>query len=228
MVQRGLAPLMVSLALVPFLFGAFSHGIEIETEPHGRAALKAKVAMEAEMINDSGSRRAAINRIFDKKGNHYAVLGVGTSATQSEITAAFRRLAVLVHPDKFHDDNSLRETALVAFRAVQDAHSTIGDPKLRDEYDAKQLPSDVGASGTSGGGFTSFLIWLIFFSCCGGGTRIVYVEREKAKRGNFLQFSNEKRAAVKAANPGITFGDLAKKLGVMWHELDPLAKEKYK
>ncbi|KAJ1620010.1 hypothetical protein T492DRAFT_1081034 [Pavlovales sp. CCMP2436] len=73
MAQRGLAPLMVSLALAPFLFGAFCHGIEIETEPHSPAALNAEVAMDAEVINDSRSSRAAINRIFDKKGNHYAI-----------------------------------------------------------------------------------------------------------------------------------------------------------
>ncbi|KAJ1639935.1 hypothetical protein T492DRAFT_832568 [Pavlovales sp. CCMP2436] len=87
-------------------------------------------------------------------------------------------------------------------------------------------------SGDSLGSFAYFVICLIFCCCFSGGDIlvIVVVVREviyiynKPPTGNFLQFSSEKRAAVKTANPGITFGESAKKLGAMWHGLDPSEK----
>lgn len=43
-----------------------------------------------------------------------------------------------------------------------------------------------------------------------------------------MKFCQEKRPQVKEENPGIVFGQIGKKLGEMWRELDDAAKEKYK
>lgn len=47
------------------------------------------------------------------------------------------------------------------------------------------------------------------------------------KVSGFMKFSKEKREQVKEDNPGITFGQIGKKLGEMWRELDSDAKAKY-
>ena len=43
-----------------------------------------------------------------------------------------------------------------------------------------------------------------------------------------MKFSQEHRAKVKADNPGITFGQIGKKLGEMWRALSDKEKEAYK
>ncbi|KAJ1630884.1 hypothetical protein T492DRAFT_839646 [Pavlovales sp. CCMP2436] len=57
--------------------------------------------------------------------------------------------------------------------------------------------------------------------------RMVDVEIEKARQDVQREKARE-RGITTEDKRGITSGDLVKKLGVMWHELDPLAKEKYK
>jgi len=43
----------------------------------------------------------------------------------------------------------------------------------------------------------------------------------------YFLFSGENRAAIKAANPEYGIGDVAKKLGKMWAEIDEKTKGKY-
>lgn len=47
------------------------------------------------------------------------------------------------------------------------------------------------------------------------------------KRGlsAFMFFSNDKREEIKAANPGIAFGQVGKKAGEMWNALSEKEKE---
>jgi hypothetical protein len=49
----------------------------------------------------------------------------------------------------------------------------------------------------------------------------------KAPLAGFIQFSKDQRETVKEANPGITFGQLGKKLGEMWRALDDDETTKY-
>lgn len=60
--------------------------------------------------------------------NYYDVLGVSRSASQSEIKAAYRRLAKERHPD--YPSGSGRE-----FSLLQEAHGVLSDPELRRRYD---------------------------------------------------------------------------------------------
>jgi molecular chaperone DnaJ len=61
----------------------------------------------------------------------YEILGVGRSATESEIKAAFRRLAAQHHPDRNRDDPE----AQVRFKEVNAAHQILSDPEKRAAYD---------------------------------------------------------------------------------------------
>lgn len=88
--------------------------------------------------------------IYRSKNNtdYYAILGVERTATQEEIHRAYRRLALQLRniflfllaipyvlpsldPDKNPDPN-----ATAQFQAVEKAHRTLKDPKLRSVYDA--------------------------------------------------------------------------------------------
>lgn len=54
------------------------------------------------------------------------------------------------------------------------------------------------------------------------------VERKSTmKVSNFILFSNAERAKVVAANPGIAFTDVARKLGEKWRSLTDAQKAKY-
>ncbi len=60
--------------------------------------------------------------------NHYAVLGLGISATPEQIKSAYRQRARRVHPDFGHKE--ARD-----FHAVQAAYQVLSDPIKRAEYD---------------------------------------------------------------------------------------------
>ena len=67
--------------------------------------------------------------------DHYAVLGVGASATPEEIKSAYRRLALATHPDRHPDDPD----AEGRFRAISSAYAVLSDPAQRARYDTQRL-----------------------------------------------------------------------------------------
>ena len=62
--------------------------------------------------------------------DHYARLGVASSATIETIKAAYRKKAAQYHPDK----NPSPDAAL-RFREVQEAYEVLSDPERRKTYD---------------------------------------------------------------------------------------------
>ena len=73
----------------------------------------------------------------------YVILGVGRSASASELKRAYRRLARKYHPDINPGD---RETEAV-FRRVSEAYETLMDPERRQDYDAHGLPASRAPEG---------------------------------------------------------------------------------
>lgn len=63
--------------------------------------------------------------------NYYQTLGVDAGATQDEIKAAYRKLAMKHHPDRMGGDDT-------KFKEIQNAYATIGDQQKRAEYDQQQ------------------------------------------------------------------------------------------
>jgi len=61
----------------------------------------------------------------------YSVLGVTPDAAQSDIKKAYRNQAILVHPDK-----TTHPGADAAFKILNQAFDTVGDPDKRQEYDS--------------------------------------------------------------------------------------------
>ena len=67
--------------------------------------------------------------------NHYDVLGVGIHATAAEIKKAYRRLALLNHPDTAGTASS----ATVRFLEIAEAHRVLTNPYERRIYDQSRL-----------------------------------------------------------------------------------------
>lgn len=61
----------------------------------------------------------------------YQILGVGKSASTSEIKKAYRKLAVKYHPDKNPDDPD----AVTKFHDINDAYEVLQDEEKREIYD---------------------------------------------------------------------------------------------
>jgi ubiquitin C-terminal hydrolase len=68
------------------------------------------------------------------KKSYYEALGVPRTASAKAIRAAYRRLVLECHPDKFPQE-AAKATAL--FQELQRAHDTLSDPKLKEAYDRK-------------------------------------------------------------------------------------------
>eukprot|EP00823_Brevimastigomonas_motovehiculus_P004952 TRINITY_DN339_c0_g2_i1.p1 TRINITY_DN339_c0_g2~~TRINITY_DN339_c0_g2_i1.p1 ORF type:complete len:465 (+),score=174.76 TRINITY_DN339_c0_g2_i1:237-1631(+) len=64
--------------------------------------------------------------------NFYDILGIKKSCTEQEVRTAYRKLALLFHPDKNHAPD-----ASTAFHAVSAAYHCLSDSKRRQYYDMK-------------------------------------------------------------------------------------------
>jgi molecular chaperone DnaJ len=81
----------------------------------------------------------------------YAVLGVGSNASQDEIKKAYRGLARQLHPDRNPGDQKSEER----FKEVSEAYDVLSDEKRRKEYDEMRQLFGSGAfrrSARTGGG----------------------------------------------------------------------------
>jgi DnaJ homolog subfamily B member 12 len=81
------------------------------------------------------------------RGAHYRVLGIASSASESDIKKAYRKLALKLHPDKNgapHADE--------AFKAVGLAYATLSDVQKRTIYDRYGDEDPDNRGGGGGGG----------------------------------------------------------------------------
>lgn len=77
----------------------------------------------------------------DERTDLYAVLGLDPSATQRQISHAYRAMLRRHHPDtrgtREHADGAASDTAL---QQVLAAYAILGDPVRRAEYDRRRTP----------------------------------------------------------------------------------------
>ena len=65
---------------------------------------------------------------------YYSFLNVPRSASQDEISGAYKKLSRLYHPDKYRDEEK-KKHAEILFTKLQKAYSILGDPHKRAIYD---------------------------------------------------------------------------------------------
>ncbi|KAL8802262.1 MAG: hypothetical protein Q9182_003913 [Xanthomendoza sp. 2 TL-2023] len=85
-----------------------------------------------------------------KRKDYYKLLGVEKDAPDNEIKKAYRKLAIVHHPDKNPDDESAAEK----FKEIGEAYECLSDPQKRARYDSGEDlidPSEMFSQG--GGGF---------------------------------------------------------------------------
>lgn len=81
--------------------------------------------------------------------DYYEILGVDRSASEKEITAAYRRLAKKHHPDNNPGDAA----AEARFKEVSEANAVLSDPEQRSQYDqAREMFARGTFVGDPGGG----------------------------------------------------------------------------
>lgn len=66
--------------------------------------------------------------------DYYQMLGVTRAASQQEIAEAFRRLALVLHPDK-NKDNGKLAVSTFAFSEICEAYEVLSTQELKDAYD---------------------------------------------------------------------------------------------
>ncbi len=65
--------------------------------------------------------------------NYYLILGIGEDASDSEIKAAFKKKALILHPDRNPDDPDSEEM----FKLINAANQTLSNPYERARFDLK-------------------------------------------------------------------------------------------
>ena len=91
--------------------------------------------------------------------DYYAVLGVKKTASPKAIKKAYRKLALINHPDKVKEED--KEKATDTFHTINQAYSVLSDEKKRDAFDKYgkngvdmlEKGQDPAASGFGNGGF---------------------------------------------------------------------------
>jgi molecular chaperone DnaJ len=87
------------------------------------------------------------------KRDYYEVLGVGKSADEKELKAAYRKLAKQYHPDANPGDR----TAEASFKEINEAYDVLKDPQKKAAYDRfGHQAFEGGMGGGRGGGGAGF------------------------------------------------------------------------
>ena len=85
-----------------------------------------------------------------KRKDYYKILGVEKDATEHDIKKAYRKLAIIHHPDKNPDDAEAADK----FKEIGEAYETLSDPEKRmrfDNGDDLLDPSEMFGGGGMGG-----------------------------------------------------------------------------
>ena len=98
------------------------------------------------------------------KEDYYDILGLGKSASESEIKKAYRKQAIKYHPDKNPGDKSAEEK----FKKAAEAYEVLGNREKRSKYDQFGHSAFDGSGGFGAGGMNMDDIFSQFGDIFGG------------------------------------------------------------
>uniref|UniRef100_A0A8C7Y9Q7 DnaJ homolog subfamily C member 7 n=1 Tax=Oryzias sinensis TaxID=183150 RepID=A0A8C7Y9Q7_9TELE len=98
-----------------------------------------------------------------KRKDYYKVLGVGKNATEDEIKKAYRKRALMHHPDRHSSATAeVQKEEEKKFKEVGEAFTILSDPKKKMRYDSGHDLEDDGCFD-GGGDFTTHCFFFIHF-----------------------------------------------------------------
>jgi curved DNA-binding protein len=115
--------------------------------------------------------------------NYYKILGVDRNASEGEIKRAYRKLALVLHPDRNPGDKAAEER----FKEINEAYEVLGDSTKRAKYD--QLGESYRAWERMGGRPGSF-DWSQWTTGGPGGVHVEYTDLEDILGRGFSDFFN--------------------------------------
>jgi DnaJ family protein C protein 7 len=110
---------------------------------------------------------------MSKRKDYYKILGITKSASDSDIKKAYRKMALLYHPDK--QSKLTDEERLVAeakFKEIGEAYTILSDPRKKQMFDSgMDIDGSSASDGMSGmgGGVPMDDILRTFFANGSGG-----------------------------------------------------------
>ncbi|KAK5636698.1 hypothetical protein RRF57_012410 [Xylaria bambusicola] len=110
-------------------------------------------------------RKAELELKKSQRKDYYKILGVAKDADDATIKKAYRKLAIIHHPDKNRDD----ETAAERFKDIGEAYETLSDSQKRARYDSGEDLIDPSEMFGGGGGMAGGIDPEILFSMMNGG-----------------------------------------------------------
>lgn len=97
-------------------------------------------------------RNAELELKKSKRKDYYNILGIDKDASENEIKKAYRKLAIVHHPDKNPDDAEAADR----FKDIGEAYETLSDPQKRARYDSGEDLIDPNEMFSQGGGMGGF------------------------------------------------------------------------
>lgn len=84
----------------------------------------------------------------EQKRDYYEVLGVAKTASEQEIKAAYKKMAIKYHPDRQGDKSEAeKKEAEARFKEAAEAYDVLHDPQKRQRYDQFGFAGVGGAAG---------------------------------------------------------------------------------
>ena len=98
-------------------------------------------------------RAAQLEVKKSKRKDYYALLGITKDNGSSEVKKAYRKMAVIWHPDK-HSTGTEEEQkeAEAKFKDIGEAYAVLSDPSKRAMYDEGHDLEEINQGGGGGGG----------------------------------------------------------------------------
>ena len=99
-----------------------------------RAYQRAKDAKGDDHEANEGHGNASKLLKMSKRKDYYKILGIDKSASEQQIKKAYRKLALVHHPDK-QPDPEKKSSAEKKFKEVADAYEVLMDPEKKARFD---------------------------------------------------------------------------------------------